>query len=194
MMMAFLLQGCIMHNDKKTAYKTKLVDYGTFTMQVPLTWKPLTVEYEDSAVGNIQIDEHTFIIFDCGRYSNPLNEDDFDDYYTISDKKVYLVDKSSTPNNRKYNYFGKADSTTLEKVRRSKIEWISLDNYNAKLLVPKKPGAGITGVYIDSLWDDNGGKIKFVMSSSTLTTTQQNQLLTAFKTLKFYHQPTALKN
>lgn len=186
--MATLIYGCSLSH----SLDTKLIDYGSFTMEVPLNWKPLAVEFEDSAIGNIQIGKKSFISFDLGQYSNPLNEDDFGEYYKISDGNIYLVDKSSTLKNKKLNYFGKVDSINLEKVRRDKVEWIIIDGFKTKLLTPKKAGRGFVGVYIDSLSNDNGTKIKLMMSGY-LTPTQQEEFMSAIKTLKFYNKPTALK-
>jgi hypothetical protein len=188
-----LFYGCMSVDNQKLSYKTQNVDYGSFTIELPLNWKPLTVEYEDSAIGNIQIDSITFIGFDIGQYSNNLDEDDFEDYYEIMDGKVYLIDKSSSRNNRKLNYFGKTDNVTLEKVRKSNVKWVTIDGYKTKLLTAKKPGVGLTGIYIDSLRLENGTKIKFVMSGKGLSSQQQDQFLTAIKTLKFYNKPTVLK-
>lgn len=188
-----LFCGCVSADNQKLPYKTQNVDYGSFTIELPVNWKPLTVEYEDSAVGNIQIDNTSFISFDLGQYSNNLNEDDFEDYYELMDGKVYLIDKSSSRNNRKLNYFGKADNATLEKVRKSNVKWVAIDGYKTKVLIAKKTGVGLTGIYIDSLGLENGTKVKFVMSGKDLSLQQQGQFLTAIKTLKFFNKPTVLK-
>jgi len=184
LLLGIALLGCSINN--KAPYKTKLIDYGSFTMEVPVGWKPSDVYVEDSAVGHIQIDSNKFIGFDLGLYSNNLNEDNFGDHYTVEDHKIYLIDKSSTPNNQKLTYYAEADSANLQKIRLSKIEWIKIDGYDAKLLVTKIPGKGTTGVYIANLWSGSSAKANLQISGHNLSSTQQLQLITAIKTLKFY--------
>ncbi|WPU96810.1 hypothetical protein SNE25_14905 [Mucilaginibacter sabulilitoris] len=167
----------------------KLLDYGTFTIQVPKQWRKMEVgPPEDSYVGYIQINEKALVSFDFGRYSNSLNEDDNNYYYQIEDGKVFMIEKSSTPNNVKLKYFGIADSATLEKVRRNKIEWIKVDGKTAKLITPKKHGVGTTGVYIDNLWIVQGSKIKIQINAQNLPKEQEKQLLSAIRSLKFYQK------
>jgi len=184
LLIGIALFGCNTNN--KPPYKTKLIDYGSFTMEVPVGWKPGEVYIEDSAVGQIQVDSNKFIGFDLGAYSNPLNEDNFGDHYTIEDHKIYLVDKSSTSNKQKLTYYSVADSADLQQVRQSKVEWIKIDGYPTKLLVEKIPGKGITGIYIADLWNGDGGKANFQISSPNLSSIQQLQFIAAIKTLKFY--------
>ena len=93
-----------------------------------------------------------------------------------------------------YSYFGPANTSTLEKVRLSKVQHLIVDHYIAKLVTPKKTGTGTTGIYIDSLWKAGDHPDGFVMSSTNLTFKQQQQLVEAIKTLKFYQHPDKRQN
>ncbi|AMR34241.1 hypothetical protein A0256_23705 [Mucilaginibacter sp. PAMC 26640] len=163
---------------------TKLIQYPQFSIRVPKQWVRLEVETEDSFFGYIQIGKDEFVGFDLGWYSNNLNEDEFGDYYQVEDGKVYKFRRSKKRKERLL--IGKADSTTLESVRRNKVAWIYIDGHKAKLITPKVTTRGTTGVYIDSLWMQGCCKVKFQMSTSNLTFLQQQQLIAAIKTLKFY--------
>jgi len=60
-----------------------------------------------------------------------------------------------------------------------------IDNYNAKIVVPKKHDNGLTGVYIDSLWVTGSGIDKFNLYGFNLSKNNQEEFLKVIKTLKF---------
>ena len=62
------------------------------------------------------------------------------------------------------------------------INFKTIDNKNAKIVVPKTSGQGTTGVFFESI-DGNGSR--FQMSGSNLSVTTQMQFLAAIETLKF---------
>jgi hypothetical protein len=51
---------------------TKQLDFGDFTIEVPATWQPVTLQGIDSYVGGIQMDQDQQATFDLGWYSNSL--------------------------------------------------------------------------------------------------------------------------
>lgn len=62
----------------------------------------------------------------------------------------------------------------------------TIDHKSAKIVRPKKSGAGITGVYIDSIgYDSPRRNIKFQLSGYNLKPTNEELVLTAIKTIKF---------
>jgi hypothetical protein len=46
-------------------------------------------------------------------------------------------------------------------------------------------------MYIDSLWNAGSNKDKFQINGENLTLKQQQQLIAAIKTLKFYQHPSS---
>lgn len=169
---------------------TKFLNYGSFTLEVPKQWQPEKIEIEDSFVGNIYIGHGKFINFDLGAYSNDLNEDG-DINYQVRSGKLYVLDKTiSRTSSPHYVEYGPATESNLNRVRNNIVESITIDGYKAKLVQQKKPGIGITGVYIDSLWKDSFSRTRFQMNGQKLTKTESDQLLYAIRTLKFYHKPT----
>lgn len=171
---------------------TKLLDYGYFTVRVPQDWKRVNAKGIDSYVGRIDIDSSSSIGFNMGWYCKTLSEGHRTKYYDIEGENVYTPDSSAKQNLNDPNvwkYYGRADSSTLEKLRRQKVSWTIISRYKAKLVVPKMTGVGTTGVYIDSLWRTGDHPDGFVMSGENLPLQQQQQLIKAIKTLKFYQHP-----
>jgi hypothetical protein len=178
--------------NKQSNDGTKLLDYKHFTIRVPKSWKRVDAKGIDSYVGEIHIDSNTIINFDLGWYSNSLSEGRSTTYYSVESGKVYVPDSSIKQNLEDpthWKYYGKADSSTLEKLKRERIAWLNISNYRAKLITPKRIGLGTTGIYIDSLWNAGNSNDRFQMNGKNLTLTQQQQFIKAIKTLKFYQHP-----
>lgn len=177
-------------NDNSQSQKngTKLLDYKSFTIRVPENWKRVDVRGIDSFVGRIDIDSVTSIGFDMGWYCDPLVEGRSTSYYIVDFGNVFLPDSSKKQNLNEptfWKYYGKADSSTIEKVKRNVVTMATIDGYKAKIVTPKKPGLGTTGVYIDSLWKSGDKVDGFVLTGENLTSKQQQQLQAAIKSLKF---------
>ena len=171
-----LLYSC---KTKKTAAETNLLDFKSFTIETPLSWKKIESRGVDSYVGGIQIDSTQGASFDLGLYSNDLSEF----------VKVNLHDTTyafvATGNNPTLM----GDSNFIEKIKKCKVVWDTIDGYRAKLVLPINPGFGVTGIYIDSLWQLNSQNVKFQLSGNNLNPANETQLIKAFKTLRFQGKP-----
>lgn len=171
---------------------TKLLDFEYFTINVPKAWEQIKLKGEDSYVGEIKIDADKVVYFDLGRYSNALNEDDDQEDYMIENGNIYLRDTPKVVKGKSafsYKYLDTATEANLKKVRQNKIYWINIDGYKTKLVLSKQSSNGITGIYIDSLWNAGNSRDRFMMSSYRLTEAQREELISAFKSLKFYKAP-----
>lgn len=174
--------------------ETKTLDLGEFQITVPSTWEPVKEKGIDSFVGRIALTSGDTISFDLGWYSNPLEEEVT---YKVDETNVYLLNSSeSTPNSLMYEFYGKRDTVDFDKFHKNKITWSSIDGRKAKIIEAKKPGDGMTGIYIDSVWRAGSGIDRFQMNGTNLTPENQRDLLAAFQTLKFFdhHTPIALDN
>jgi hypothetical protein len=171
---------------------TRLLDYGYFTIRVPQEWKRVDIKGIDSFVGEINIDSSKAISFDMGWFCDTLGEGLRTKYYQVESGNIYTPDnkvKQDLNDPTYWRYFAKADSNTIERLKRNTITWTTIDHYRAKMVKPKRAGLGITGVYIDSLWQWGDHPADFVLSGRDLTSKQQQQLITAIRTLKFYQHP-----
>jgi hypothetical protein len=185
-----LLASCTGNNQSKDGIK--LLDYKYFTIRVPKNWKRVDVRGIDSFVGRIDIDSTTSIGFNLGWYCETLSEGRRTKYYNDEGEDIFIPDSSIKQNlddPTHWKYFGKADSNTVKNLRRNRAIWVAIDHYKAKLITPKKVGIGTTGIYIDSLWKTGDNADGFVLSADNLTAKEQQQLITAIRTLKFYQHP-----
>jgi len=175
--------------NKQSNDGTKLLDYKYFTIRVPKSWKRVNARGIDSFVGELHIDTGTVISFDLGWYSNDLAEGSED--YIIRSDSLIVLKKSPIPNATKpiEYYKGKPDSSIIAALTINRKQWITVDGYKAKLITPTHIGKGTTGIYIDSLWNAGNSNDRFQINGHNLNAKQQQQLIAAIKTLKFYQHP-----
>ena len=163
-------------NTKKSVSDSNLLDFKSFTIETPSSWKKIDLRGVDSYIGGIQIDSSQGASFDLGFYSNDLNEfvkvklhDTTYAFVATSDNPPLIV-----------------DSNFMEKIKKCKVLWDTIDGYRAKLVIPINSGFGVTGIYIDSLWQLDSKNVKFTLSGNNLTHENETKLLKAFKTLRFH--------
>jgi hypothetical protein len=138
--------------EKKQTNGKKNLDFGSFTIETPASWKKEKVKGIDSYVGKIVIDSNETLEFDLGWYSNTLTEND-----SVENKNNIIM-------------------------------WDTIDRKKVKIVIPKQSGKGITGIYIDSLWQSGSEIDKFNLYGINLKPTNEKALLQALKTLKFYEE------
>lgn len=61
----------------------------------------------------------------------------------------------------------------------------TVDHYKVKIVKPKNIGYGITGIYIDSLWESGSGISRFNLYGNDLCLEDHNNLLKAIRTIQF---------
>jgi hypothetical protein len=154
-----------------------VMDFGAFTIQAPGHWHRMILHGIDSYVGAIVLDSTDTLTFDLGWYSNDLSE-----YQEVimSDGKTYYISNSDTAYNPTL-----FDSANRDKVIKSRISWDTIDGRRAKIMSPIKPGAGITGIYIDSLWRSGSGSDRFNLYGTDLKPWNEKAVQEALRTLKF---------
>jgi hypothetical protein len=161
---------------KKTISDTNLLDFKNFTIEVPSSWQKIAFRGVDSYVGGIQIDSAERASFDLGLYSNDLSE--FVKLNLNDTTYAFVVTSESPPL--------MVDSNFMEKIKKCKVSWDTIDGYRAKLVIPINSGFGVTGVYIDSLWKLNSQNVKFQLSGNNLSPATEKKLIKAIKTLRFH--------
>jgi hypothetical protein len=154
-----------------------VMDFGAFTMQAPGHWTKIISQGIDSYVGAIAIDSTDTLTFDLGWYSDDLVE-----YQEViaPDGKTYFISNYDTAYNPTL-----FDSTNKGKVAKSSISWDTIDGRKAKILSPVRPGEGITGIYIDSLWKSGSANDRFNLYGRDLKPSNEKPVMEAFRTLKF---------
>lgn len=165
-----LLFSCIQNKPQQK----QLLDFGRFTIETPLGWTKVKQQGTDSYIGQVAIDEKDTLEFDLGWYSWDLKEYE---EFNFNGKKFYM---SSTDTAAKL-----IDSAHKDELVKSNVTFTTIDNRRAKILTPIKSGIGTTGIYIDSLWLAGSAIEKFSLYGFSLKSTNERDVLEAFKTLKF---------
>jgi hypothetical protein len=161
----------------ETSNDKQVMDFGRFTIHTPKGWTKIKAQGVDSYVGRIAIDARDTLDFDLGWYSDDLTE--YQEVKLFNGKTYYLnaYDTAYSP-----TLF---DSANKDKVIRSRIAWDTIDGRRAKILSPIKPGVGITGIYIDSLWKAGIDRDRFNLYGTNLQPANEKAVLAAIQTLRF---------
>ncbi|CAM3430418.1 hypothetical protein [Sphingobacterium prati] len=174
--LTILIVGC------KDPSRTKTMDFGLFTLEVPYKWQQVKQNGIDSYVGAIAVDKTDTLYFDLGMYSNTLTEPNIE---VITRQ---MMEESATDSS---DYIIVKDMPILDLdldadlYRKQNVSWDTIDNKRAKIVFPRISGKGMTGVYIGSLWGDSS-KVRFNLCGADLKTQTEEDLLKAIKTLRFH--------
>jgi hypothetical protein len=176
-----LLSACTDQNEQKT----KMIDFGTFSIELPESWQIREVKGIDSEVKEIITQEGDTLHFDYGLYSNPLNEEE-ERIYPEKLKAWFITNHVDTTG----KIFLAKDSITeqdREKYRKQQISYQIIDGYQAKIVSPKHPGIGLTGVYFDSLSTigEGMGNIKLEFSGENIQPKNNALFQQAIRTIQF---------
>ncbi|MGJ1406803.1 hypothetical protein K2F45_16115 [Sphingobacterium siyangense] len=169
-----LVVGC------KDPSRTKTMDFGLFTLEVPYKWQQVKQDGIDSYVGAMAIDNTDTLYFDLGMYSNSLTE-----------PNIQVITRQMMEENNldSSDFIVVKDIMSMnidaDLYRKQNVSWDTIDNRRAKIVFPRISGKGITGVYIGSLWGDSS-KVRFNLHGTDLKTQTEEDLVKAIKTLRFH--------
>ena len=109
----------------------------------------------DSYVGAIAVDKSDTLYFDLGMYSNNLTEPNIE----IITRQ--MMEESATNSIKDIIVKDIPLDVDLDpdRFRKQNVSWDTIDNRHAKIVFPRISGNGLTGVYIDSLWQRGSSKI-----------------------------------
>ncbi|MDH1881551.1 hypothetical protein ACTS91_16500 [Empedobacter falsenii] len=172
-------------DSKQQSNNYKILNFKSFSIQTPNEWKKIELQGIDSYVGGLVTKNNDTITFDMGYYSNNLE-----------DKMPIIMDSvlwESTSVEMKENYekegfvmvkdFQKVDNDIY---RTTNIIWDTIDGLKCKIKYPIIFGKGITGVYFDSISQNNYNMNKKLrLSGENLNIEEQNELIKAIRTIKF---------
>ncbi|MNM93483.1 hypothetical protein D3C81_1058590 [compost metagenome] len=160
--------------------RTKTMDFGLFTLEVPYKWQQVKQNGIDSYIGAIAVDNTDTVYFDLGMYSNTLTEPNIE---VITRQMMEENDLDSS------GFVVVKDIMSMnidaDLYRKQNVSWDIIDNRRAKIVFPRISGKGMTGVYIGSLWRDSL-KVRFNLYGADLKAQTEEDLLKAIKTLRFY--------
>lgn len=164
----------------KDPSRTKTMDFGLFTLEVPYRWEEVKQNGIDSYVGAIAVDNADTLYFDLGMYSN-----------TLTEPNIQVITRQMMEENNldSSDFIVVKDIMSMnidaDLYRKQNVSWDTIDNRRAKIVFPRISGKGTTGIYIGSLWGDSS-RVRFNLHGSNLKTQTEKDLLKAIKTLRFY--------
>lgn len=178
---AIIVIGLFACNQSTPKGDTKTMDFGSFTIETPQTWKPIEQKGVDSYVGKIAIDSTDTLSFDLGWYSNKLYEYDqaILDSSMIGSIDTNFVDPSAVI------FVRDRMRVDPDKYRKNNVSWDTIDGRKVKIVYPRKSGIGTTGVYFDSLWIQDSGIDRFNLYGENLKPQNEKKVLKALRSLKF---------
>ena len=167
------------HSASKGASITR--DFGAFTLETPGTWTAIKEKGIDSYVGRIAIDDKDTLSFDLGWYSNQLYEDDPE----IWDSSMIGLIDTAMIDTSEVIFVKNRMRVDPDKYRKNNVLWDTIDGRQAKIVYPRRPGVGITGVYIDSLWVAGSDVDRFNLYGVDLMPGNEKKVLEVIRSLKF---------
>jgi hypothetical protein len=174
-----LIIGCT--NNKSRSDKQTL-DFGSFTIETPKGWTKIKAQGIDSYIGQIAIDNTDTLHFDLGWYSNKLNEYE----PTILDSSMIASIDTSMIDTSEVIFVKNRMKVDPDKYKKNNVSWDTIDGRKAKIVFPRQPGIGTTGIYIDSLWQSGSDIDRFNLYGNDLKPANEKLVLEALRTLKFY--------
>lgn len=173
--------GLMACNEYVPATDSKILDFGSFTIEVPQTWSAVEEQGIDSYVGGIAIDSTDTLHFDLGWYSNSLYEYD----PIVRDSSILGQIDTSMVDLREITFVNNTKKIDLDHYRKNNVLWDTIDGRPAKIVYTRKKGNGVTGVYIDSVWGSGSAVDRFNLYGENLKTENEERVLKACRTLKF---------
>ncbi|WP_264558902.1 hypothetical protein [Flavobacterium sp. N2270] len=165
------------------------IDFGAFSMKTPKKWNYIKERGIDSFIGKIGIDKRDTLYFDYGLYSSDL-EESFNGgyYYIINNDSIFTPDwelsNSDTIDEPIYKFFARGGKNKLLEFKKDTFYYEKINGLKAKIVVPKKPEMGTTGVYFENTRIDGKG-VSFQINGYNLKKKNQIEFLKAIKTIKF---------
>ena len=144
-----------------------ILDFGKFTIETPSTWKKFIGTGEDSFIGRIEMGSLQFASFECGFNCDNLEE--------------FLKEKTDTA----HSFIIYPPLSAPDGLGKSKAEFKVINGRKAKIVIPLKPGDGVTGAYFDSIVDTKAVILQLEISGENLSQKNQKSFLRAIKTIKF---------
>jgi hypothetical protein len=163
----------------------KEMDFSAFSMETPENWVYVKQRGIDSFVGKVALDKNDTLRFDYGLYSSSLEEDLG---FIITKDSVFTYEenenKNDTVNRYVQKFYAKRDTLNMKSLYKTEYSFEVINNLKAKIVTPKKPGIGLTGVFFENTRLDGKG-VRFQISGYNLSEKNQMEFLKAIRTLKF---------
>lgn len=146
------------------------MDFGTFTIEAPVSWYQFKEGGMDSYIGGIAVDETDTLYFDLGWYSNTLTETEIE---VITKEMI----EENLNDSADYTVIKNDNTIDNDKFRKQNVNWTIIDNKRAKIVYPRISGKGRTGVYFNNLWVTESDNDRFNLNGNNLKQKNERELL-----------------
>lgn len=160
----------------------KTIDLGPFSIDLPTNWQVVEVQGIDSYVREIVTGDGDTIYFDYGYYSNSLEEESVRIY--PSNMIPWFLEREIDTTGMVFLDKEKITETDREKFRKQIELHDTIGGFTAKIVEPRIPGSGMTGIYFDSLGEGSIGKIMLQVSGVDLAPVNNDLFLKSIRTIK----------
>ena len=160
--------------------ETVSMDFGSFPLEAPKSWKKLAGESVDSYVGLVVIDSTDTLHFDYGWYSSTLAEAE-----PLILERALLKNMREPVDTNEFNIVESRLGIDVDDFRKNNVSWDTIDGRKAKIIFPRRSGRGMTGVYISNVWEASGDITRFNLYGENLKTANEKTVLEVLQTLKF---------
>lgn len=141
-------------------------------------------ESDDGRNGMIVSENLDTIYFNFGYDIDNLSEKDpAVIYYPHNEEDIRNNLDTALVDPRKIVYTNKPNFD-IDEFRKQNVFFDTVSGLHAKITVPRRVGRGITGVYIDSIKSDAGGRLKFNFYATNLDSAKQERMLRAIRSIK----------
>lgn len=172
---------------EKEIYKS--VDFGSFEITVPQSWKKFKVDGIDSYVGGLTTNEKDTLIFDIGWYSGDITKNPDVLIFSQNEFNSFSKKQREKLNDVKHLIVANLFEASYNPSEYLKNKYVldNIDCFTAKLISPTNNGFGTSGIYIDSL---KGSKATFNKTSMSfygneLSDTIQVEFFKSLRSIKF---------
>lgn len=171
LLLVTLISGCSDEESKK-------IDMDIYTIKVPNIWKKIKIQGIDSNVSAILTSSGDTIISDYGKHSEKFEETN--KVFSKEQIQKYKAMKMDTENLFWSNTpeIDQAQGTFLNEY----YMYEKIDNYKVKFRISKKDNKGITGIFVDSLFNTGN---RLTIYSKNLNKSDKDLLINSFYTIKF---------
>lgn len=150
---------------------------GPLTFEIPNNWIIVPTNGIDSQTGFLIMGNKDTLYYDLGYYGNSLTEPK--NLKLIPKKFANKIDSSVVDMSN--IIFVEDNKMDIDLYYKQNVTFKNIDNYQLKLVFPRRPGIGITGLHIDSLSNSLIGRMKFTIYANNLPLEFQNQALEIFE-------------
>jgi hypothetical protein len=155
------------------------MDFGGFTIQAPRSWKKMDGAPGDENKATIVLDQSDTVQFNSGPNVRDVS---FYQELVVTHGTIISIVKENDDNGE-MTEISTEDSRTSETIR-SDVHLQKMDGIEAEILIPKKPGNGAVGIFLNTLAEPEN---RFNLFGVNLKPENEKAFLAALKTLKFHN-------